>query len=65
MKPTCNTADPKEAGEWQQRQVTFCFIKRFKAKSHLNLFFLLLENNKKFVRLKQRLTKFLGTFSNG
>ena len=30
---------PKRAEEWQQRQVTFCFVKRFKAKSHLNLFF--------------------------
>ena len=44
-KPTCNTADPKEAREWQQRQVTFCFIKQFKAKSHLNLFFIIIREH--------------------
>ena len=29
------------------------------------IFLLSLENNKTFVRLKQGMTKFLGTFSNG
>ena len=36
-------SSPNEAGEWQQRQATFCFIKRFKAKLDLNLFFIIRE----------------------